>query len=65
MNLLLKLFSGLESLILQKGHQEAERIHRQTLELGEKVLRVEHPAALTSMGNFRDRDIFSWSIFSL
>jgi tetratricopeptide (TPR) repeat protein len=35
----------------QGRHEEAEQMHRQTLELKEKVLGHEHPSTLTSMNN--------------
>ncbi|KAI1330264.1 Tetratricopeptide repeat-domain-containing protein [Xylariaceae sp. FL0255] len=35
----------------QGKYEEAEKMHRQTLGLGEKVLGREHPDTLTSMNN--------------
>ena len=40
-----------EALCSQGKYEEAERMHRQTLELREKALGAEHPDTLASMNN--------------
>ena len=44
--------SNLAIALPQQGkYDEAEKMHRQTLELREKVLGKEHPHTITSMNN--------------
>jgi tetratricopeptide (TPR) repeat protein len=45
------LFNVGECFLISGKYAEAEQMYRQTLELGEKVLGLEHPDTLTSMNN--------------